>query len=196
MHGKGSLIGKMPGDAWQRQANLRLLLAWQTCTPGKKLMFMGGEFGQQREWSEARELDWSLLSDPAHAGLQRLSADLNRLYRDHPALHTQDFESAGFDWIDCHDSEHSVLSWLRWGSDGSCLIVAVNFTPAPKTGYRIGVPQAGAYVEILNSDSAFYGGSNLGNAGAIDAFAGEWMNRPANMEITLPPLAMVVLQRA
>ena len=196
VHGKGSLIGKMPGDAWQRFANLRLLLAWQTFTPGKKLMFMGGEFGQQREWSEGRELDWGLLSDPAHVGLQRLSGDLNRLYRDHPALHSQDFASSGFDWIDCHDSEHSVLAWIRWGRDGSFVIVAVNFTPAPQTGYRIGVPEAGRYVEILNSDSAYYGGSNLGNAGGINASTGEWMNRPANLEITLPPLAVVVLQRA
>lgn len=195
VHGKGSLIGKMPGDAWQRFANLRLLLAWQTFTPGKKLMFMGDEFGQQREWSESRELDWGLLGDPAHAGLQRLSGDLNRLYRDHPALHSQDFESSGFDWIDCHDSEHSVLSWIRWGNDGSFVIVAVNFTPAPQTGYRIGVPEAGRYGEILNSDSAYYGGSNLGNVGGIEASAGEWMNRPANLEITLPPLAVVVLQR-
>ena len=195
VHGKGSLLGKMPGDAWQRFANLRLLLAWQTFMPGKKLTFMGGEFGQQREWSESRELDWGRLGDPAHAGLQRLSADLNRLYREHPALHTQDFESGGFDWIDCHDSEHSVLSWIRWGNDGSCVVVAVNFTPAPQTGYRIGVPEAGRYGEILNSDSAYYGGSNLGNAGGIEASAGEWMNRPANLEITLPPLGVVVLQR-
>ena len=109
---------------------------------------------------------------------------------------SQDFASRGFDWIDCHDSEHSVLAWIRWGRDGSFVIVAVNFTPAPQTGYRIGVPEAGRYVEILNSDSAYYGGSNLGNAGGINASAGEWMNRPANLEITLPPLAAVVLQRA
>ncbi|MDP3540674.1 MAG: 1,4-alpha-glucan branching protein GlgB [Azonexus sp.] len=196
VHGKGSLIGKMPGDPWQQRANLRLLLAWQALTPGKKLMFMGGEFGQNREWSEARELDWGLLSDPAHAGLKQLSGDLNRLYRDNPALHTQDFESCGFDWIDCHDSEHSVLCWLRWGRDGSFVVVAINFTPVPQTGYRIGVPKAGRYVEILNSDSGHYGGSNLGNGGAIDACVGEWMNLPANLEITLPPLAAVVLQLA
>ena len=195
VHGKGSLLGKMPGDLWQRQANLRLLLAWQALTPGKKLMFMGGEFGQVREWSEARELDWGLLAEPAHQGLQRLSADLNRLYRDLPALHSQDFAAAGFEWIDCHDSEHSVLCWLRWGRDGSFVVVAVNFTPVPHTGYRIGVPQAGRYCEILNSDSAYYAGSNLGNAGAIDACVGEWMRRPANLAITLPPLAAVVFQR-
>ena len=194
VHGKGSLIGKMPGDAWQRAANLRLLLAWQTFTPGKKLMFMGGEFGQSREWSEARELDWSLLADPAHAGLQRLSADLNRLYRDCPALHQQDFAAQGFEWIDCHDSEHSVLAWLRWGRDGSCVIVAVNFTPVPQNSYRLGVPLAGHYVEIFNSDSAHYGGSNLGNVGGVEAWQGEWMNRPANLELTLPPLAAVVLR--
>ncbi|HEX5675239.1 MAG TPA: 1,4-alpha-glucan branching protein GlgB [Azonexus sp.] len=195
VHGKGSLLGKMPGDDWQRFANLRLLLAWQTFTPGKKLSFMGNEFGQRREWSEARELDWGLAAEPGHAGVQRLSADLNALYRDCPALHTQDFESCGFAWIDCHDSAHSILSWLRWGRDGSFLVVAVNFTPEPKTGYRIGVPQPGRYAEILNSDSAYYGGSNLGNGGALDAHAGEWMNCPANLEITLPPLGAVVLQR-
>ncbi len=196
VHGKGSLLGKMPGDDWQRFANLRLLLAWQTFTPGKKLSFMGNEFGQQREWSESRELDWRLANEPPHAGLQRLSGDLNRLYRDLPAMHTQDFESSGFAWIDCHDSAHSVLSWLRWGTDGSFVVVAVNFTPEPKTGYRIGVPQSGDYCEILNSDSHYYGGANLGNAGALAAFAGEWMNQPAHLEITLPPLAAVVLRRA
>ncbi len=195
VHGKGSLVGKMPGDPWQRLANLRLLLAWQALTPGKKLMFMGCEFGQAREWSEARELDWGLLADGGHAGLQRLSADLNRLYRDTPALHQQDFSSHGFEWVDCHDSEHSVLSWLRWGRDGSFVLVAVNFTPVPQTAYRLGVPQPGHYVEILNSDSAHYGGSNLGNAGGLDACAGEWMNRPANLEVTIPPLAAVVLRR-
>lgn len=194
VHGKGSLLGKMPGDAWQRQANLRLLLAWQAFTPGKKLMFMGGEFGQLREWAQDRELDWGLLADPAHAGVQRLSADLNRLYRDLPALHEQDFQPAGFEWIDCHDSEHSVLAWLRWGRDGSCVVVAVNFTPVPRSGYRLGVPQAGRYVEVLNSDSTHYGGSDLGNAGGVEAGEGEWMGRPASLAITLPPLAAVLLK--
>jgi 1,4-alpha-glucan branching enzyme len=196
VHGKGSLLGKMPGDPWQRFANLRLLLAWQALTPGKKLMFMGCEFGQQREWSEARELDWGSLNEPGHAGVLRLSADLNRLYRDCPALHTQDFEAIGFEWIDCRDSEHSVLSWLRWGKDGSFVVVAVNFTPVPQTGYRLGVPKAGSYVELLNTDSAFYGGSNLGNGGTITASDGEWMHRPANLEISIPPLGAVVLQLA
>ena len=194
VHGKGSLLGKMPGDAWQRHANLRLLLAWQALTPGKKLMFMGGEFGQQREWSEARELDWGLLANPENAASQRLSADLNRLYRDLPALHTQDFSPLGFEWIDCNDSEHSVLSWLRWGSDGSFVVVVFNFTPVPQTDYRLGVPEAGNYLELLNTDSVFYGGSNLGNGGALPAHEGEWMGRPANLEVTIPPLGAVVLR--
>ncbi|MBL8457883.1 1,4-alpha-glucan branching protein GlgB [Zoogloea sp.] len=194
VHGKGSLLGKMPGDDWRRRAGLRLLLAWQVCTPGKKLMFMGGEFGQLREWSEARELDWSLLADAGHAGIQRLSADLNHLYRDLPALHEQDFDQAGFEWIDCHDSAQSVLAWLRRGRDGRFVVVIANFTPEPRSSYRIGVPLAGGYREILNSDSAHYGGSNLGNWGRIEALDGEWMNRPASLEATLPPLGLVILQ--
>ena len=193
VHGKRSLLGKMPGDAWQRHANLRLLLAWQALTPGKKLMFMGCEFGQQREWSEARELDWAELAKPENAAAQRLSADLNRLYRDLPALHTQDFSTLGFEWIDCNDSEHSVLSWLRWGKDGSFVVIVFNFTPVPQTAYRLGVPEAGTYVELLNTDSAFYGGSNIGNGGTLPAHGGEWMGRPANLEVTIPPLGAVVL---
>jgi len=195
VHGKGSLLGKMPGDTWQRYANLRLLLAWQALTPGKKLMFMGCEFGQQGEWSEGRELDWGSLANPENAAAQRLSADLNRLYRDLPALHTQDFSALGFEWIDCNDSEHSVLSWLRWGKDGSFVVVVFNFTPVPQPAYRLGVPEAGTYVELLNTDSAFYGGSNLGNGGALTATKGEWMGRPANLEVTIPPLGAVVLRR-
>lgn len=196
VHGKGSLVGKMPGDAWQRLANLRLLLAWQACSPGKKLMFMGGEFGQWREWSEAREIDWGLLSESGHAGVHRLSGDLNRLYRDCRALHEQDFESAGFEWIDCHDSEHSVLAWLRRGRDGSFLVVAINFTPVPRPGYRLGVPHAGAYRELVNSDSAYYGGSDCGNGGLLAASDEAWMGRPASLALTLPPLAAVILQPA
>ena len=196
VHGKGSLMGKMPGDAWQQFANVRLLLAWQACTPGKKLMFMGGEIGQRLEWSERREVDWACLVDGRHEGLQRLSRDLNRLYRDLPALHQQDFEPGGFAWVDCHDSVHSVLSWLRWGHDGSFVLVAMNFTPVPQHGYRLGVPAAGTYREILNSDAALYGGSNLGNGGSVEAQTGEWMGLPANLELTLPPLAAVILQLA
>jgi len=196
VHGKRALIDKMPGDDWQRRANLRLLLAWQTLTPGKKLLFMGGEFGQWREWSEARELDWGLLAEPAHQGIHRLTADLNRLYRDLPALHEQDFSAAGFTWIDCHDSEQSVLCWLRWARDGRFVIAILNFTPVPRHGYRIGVPQAGRYREILNSDSDWYGGGNLGNGGVLEAAAEGWREWPASLTITLPPLAAVVLALA
>ena len=196
VHGKGSLLGKMPGDAWQRLANLRLLMAWQTLTPGKKLTFMGDEFGQFREWSEARELDWQLLQDPGHAALQRLSGDLNRLYRDCPALHGQDFDSRGFEWVDCHDSEHSVLAWLRVGADGSRLLVVCNFTPIPRPDYRVGVPAPGRYVEVLNTDSTYYGGSNVGNAGGREAQPMACMGRPASLCFDLPPLAALVWQAA
>lgn len=196
VHGKGSLIGKMPGDDWQRFANLRLLLAWQICSPGKKLLFMGGEFGQWREWSESRELDWHLLASENHVGVQALSRDLNHFYRDCRALHDQDFDARGFDWIDCHDNEHSVLSWVRWGSDGSFVVVAMNFTPVPQHGYRLGVPRPGHYREAVNTDSGHYGGSNLGNHGEVVAFEGPWMGRPASMELVLPPLAAVVLMPA
>ncbi|MCL2523017.1 MAG: 1,4-alpha-glucan branching protein GlgB [Betaproteobacteria bacterium] len=194
VHGKGALLAKMPGDDWQRRANLRLLFTWQTLTPGKKLMFMGGEFGQPREWSSARELDWGLLADPAHLGLQRLAADLNRLYRDLPALHEQDFSAAGFSWIDCHDNEQSVLCWLRWARDGRFVVTILNFTPVPRHNYRIGVPQAGRYREILNSDSDWYGGSNLGNGGILETTAESWREWPASLTLTLPPLAAVVLE--
>jgi 1,4-alpha-glucan branching enzyme len=193
VHGKRALLNKMPGDEWQRRANLRLLLAWQTLTPGKKLMFMGGEFGQWREWSEARELDWPLLTHSAHQGVQRLAADLNRLYRDLPALHEQDFVSDGFSWIDCHDSEQTVLCWLRRARDGRFVVAVLNFTPVPRYGYRIGVPQAGHYREIVNSDSAWYGGGNLGNEGFLEATEG-WREWPASLVLTLPPLAAVLLE--
>ncbi|MCL2296908.1 MAG: 1,4-alpha-glucan branching protein GlgB [Proteobacteria bacterium] len=193
VHGKRALLDKMPGDDWQRRANLRLLLAWQALTPGKKLMFMGGEFGQWQEWTEARELDWGLLADPAHQGIQRLAIDLNRLYRDMPALHEQDFSGAGFQWIDCHDSEQSVLCWLRWARDGRFIVAALNLTPVPRQGYRIGVPQGGRYREILNSDSGWYGGSNLGNNGILETTDG-WREWPASLALTLPPLAAVVLE--
>ncbi|MBS1190771.1 MAG: 1,4-alpha-glucan branching enzyme [Rhodocyclaceae bacterium] len=193
VHGKGSLIGKMPGDDWQRFANLRLLFAWQTFTPGKKLMFMGGEFGQWREWTERWELDWHLLAWERHIGLQSLSRDLNRLYRDCRTLHEQDFDPLGFEWIDCHDNENSVLSWLRWGRDGSFVVVVMNFTPVPRHGYRLGVPRPGHYREIVNTDSAYYGGSNLGNHGGVNASPDSWMGRPASLELVLPPLAAVVL---
>ena len=196
VHGKRALLGKMPGDDWQRWANLRLLLAYQMLLPGKKLLFMGGEFGVPHEWRCNEELPWHLLEQASHAGLALLVRDLNRLYVTQPALHELDFEAAGFAWIDCHDSEQSVISWLRQGRDGRSLAVVCNFTPTPRHGYRIGVPQAGSWHELLNTDSAYYGGSNLGN-GTADALptAGPWMDRPASLVLDLPPLAVLLLEQ-
>jgi len=193
VHGKGSLLGKMPGDDWQRLANLRLLFALQATSPGKKLLFMGGELAQRREWSQARELDWGLLEHDAHRGVQRLVADLNRLYREVPALHELDFDPAGFAWIDCHDADHSVISWTRQARDGRAAAIAFNFTPVPRHDYRLGLPCAGAWHEALNTDSRYYGGSDVGNRGEILAQAGDWMNRPASATLTLPPLGAVIL---
>jgi 1,4-alpha-glucan branching enzyme len=196
VHGKGSLLGKMPGDGWQQFANLRLLLAYQATTPGKKLNFMGNEFGQGREWSEARELDWELLQQPLQRGVQALCRDLNRLHREVAALHELDFDYDGFRWVDCHDSDQSVLSFLRYARDRSHVVVVLNFTPVVRHGYRIGVPEAGRYIEILNTDSAYFGGSNVGNGAGLDARADPWMGLPGSVELTLPPLACVVLRHA
>ena len=193
VHGKHSLLGKMPGDAWQRFANLRLLLAYQTMAPGKKLTFMGAELAQPHEWRGAEELPWGLLTQQVHGGMQHLVGDLNRLYTSQPALHELDFAAEGFSWIDCHDSEQSVISWLRYARDGSFVAVILNFTPVPRLSYRIGVPSAGVYRELLNTDSQFYGGSDLGNGLGLTAEKRSWMNRPASLTLTLPPLACVVL---
>ncbi len=193
VHGKRSLLDKMPGDAWQKFANLRLLLAWQACTPGKKLNFMGNEFGQGREWRVGGELDWHLLETAWHGGAQACARDLNRLYRDVPALHDLDFDPAGFQWIDCHDADHSVVSWLRRDREGRCVVVLMNFTPVSRPGYRIGVPSGGHYREIFNSDSRFYGGSDQGNGHGVTAEAHPWMNLPWSLVLTLPPLAAVIL---
>ncbi len=194
VHGKGSLVAKMPGDAWQQFANLRLLLAWQLASPGKKLNFMGNEFGQGREWRVGWELDWGLLNIDWHAGIQRLARDLNHFYRNDPALHGLDFESGGFHWLDCNDADHSVLSLFRRASDGQCTIVVLNFTPVPRHGYRLGVPMAGYYREILNTDSALYGGSNAGNGGGLNSEPQPWMGQPNSIVLTLPPLAGILLK--
>jgi 1,4-alpha-glucan branching enzyme len=193
VHGKSSLLGKMPGDEWQRFANLRVLLTYQMTTPGKKLLFMGCEIGQGDEWRDREELPWSLLQWPAHEGVQRLTRDLNRLYADLPALHELDFFHEGFSWVDCHDADQSIISWLRLARDGSFVVVVLNLTPVPRQGYRIGVPEAGEYRELLNSDSHHYGGSDLGNAGNLQATAEPWMGRPASLVMTVPPLAGVVI---
>ncbi|MBK8335536.1 MAG: 1,4-alpha-glucan branching protein GlgB [Sterolibacteriaceae bacterium] len=193
VHGKRALLGKMPGDKWLRCANLRLLLAYQTMLPGKKLGFMGSEFGQEREWSEHRELDWGLLDDPAHRGIANLTRDLNRIYRDRAELHELDFQPEGFQWIDCHDADHSVIAFLRRSRDGRVAIVVLNFTPVPQFGYRIGTPAPGNWREAINTDSAHYGGSNLGNAGRLTASELAWLPWPASIELTLPPLGALLL---
>ncbi len=193
VHGKGSLLGKMPGDAWQKFANVRLLLAWQFASPGKKLNFMGNELAQGREWRVDWELDWGLLGIEWHRGMQTMLRDLGRLYRELPALHDLDFEQAGFEWIDCHDADQSVLAFERRARDGSVVVAAFNFTPVPRHGYRIGLPAPGNWREVFNSDSGFYAGSNSGNAGEILAQPLAWMNRKQSAEITLPPLGALIL---
>ncbi|HCI52554.1 MAG TPA: 1,4-alpha-glucan branching enzyme [Gallionella sp.] len=193
VHGKGSLLSKMPGDAWQKFANLRLLLTYQMTSPGKKLNFMGNEIAQGREWQSKWELEWWQLGEELHRGMQNLTHDLNKLYSSLPALHELDFESAGFSWIDCNDAEKSVLSFQRTARNGACVIVALNLTPLPRQHYRIGLPELTQYREALNSDSTYYAGSNLGNAGLITAESIPWMGLPYSAEISLPPLAGVIL---
>lgn len=195
VHGKSSLINKMTGDEWQQRATLRLLFTYLFTYPGAKLLFMGGEFGQRREWSEARELDWSLLKYSDHRGLHKLVQDLNGLYRRERSLHGQDYQPDGFQWIDCHDSTQSVICFLR-AADGEVTVVAANFTPVPRYGYRVGLPSGGMWREVLNSDSAYYGGSNLGNPFVMTAENEPWMNRHWSLALTLPPLAAIVLRPA
>ena len=194
VHGKGSLIGRMPGDDWQRFANLRLLFAAQFAQPGKKLLFMGGEFGQWREWHHDTSLDWHLTGEPLHGGVQRWVADLNALYRHVPALHVLDCDPGGFEWIDANDSKQSVLTLLRRdGSGRGDVLVALNFTPVPREAYRIGVPSGGFWRERLNSDAVEYGGSGWGNLGGVTASDVGWHGRPHSVEIALPPLGAVFL---
>jgi 1,4-alpha-glucan branching enzyme len=192
-HLKYSLLEKMPGDDWQRLANLRLLYTCMWTYPGKKLLFMGGEFAQGRKWNHAEALDWHLLDQPAHRGAQALVSDLNHLYETVPALHAHDFESQGFEWIDCHDAPQSTISFVRrHGND--VLVVVLNFTPVTRHDYRIGVPLPGVYREVLNSDSEYYGGSNVGNGGDLKAQPRPWMGRRHSLNVTLPPLGGVVFR--
>jgi len=193
VHGKGSLLGKMPGDAWRQFANLRLLSAYQMTNPGKKLNFMGNEFGQGREWNAGWELDWGLLQSHWHEGVQHCQRDLNRLYRHLPQLHELDFNHDGFAWIDCHDADQSVLSYLRRDRQGRAVICAFNFTPIPRDGYRIGCPAGGLWRGIFNSDSEWYGGSNAGNGAGLLAEEQPWMGFGHSLVITLPPLAGIIL---
>ena len=193
VYGKRSLVEKMPGDRWQKFANLRLLLGYMWTHPGKKLLFMGGEFGQWREWNHDRQLDWELTRAPDHAGAQLWLRDLNRAYRDTPALHRLDFSPAGFQWVDMHDSDDSVITFLRLDDDGAPALVACNFTPVVRERYRVGVPRAGRWREVLNSDAPCYGGSGVGNLGTVQGEDVPWHGREHSLALTLPPLAMVLL---
>jgi len=191
VYGKSSLIGKMPGDEWQKFANLRALFGYMYAQPAKKLLFMGGEFGQWREWVHDSSLDWDLLDYPLHAGLQRWVEDLNRLYRSEPALHELDCDPAGFEWIDCNDADSSVLSLIRKAKSSSAImLVLCNFTPVPRYSYRVGTPRGGQWQEILNSDAARYGGSNMGNLGGAETAPIGLHGRPYSLTLTLPPLSV------
>ena len=191
VYGKRSLIGKMPGDDWQKFANLRALFGYMYAQPGKKLLFMGGEFGQWREWVHDSSLDWDLLSYPLHAGLQRWVQDLNRLYRSEPALHEMDCDPAGFEWIDCDDADSSVVTLIRKGkSNPTMILVLCNFTPVPRYSYRLGSPRGGYWQEILNSDASEYGGSNMGNLGGVETVPIPLHARPYSLTVTLPPLSV------
>ncbi len=195
VHGKNSLLHKMPGDMWQQFANLRLLYAYQCAHPGKKLLFMGQELAQRNEWSESRSLDWHLLQHDAHRGIQRLVGDLNRLYASEAAFHQVEFDWHGFEWIDANDADNSVLSFIRRGKKPEDLIVAViNATPVVREGYRLGVPQPGYYREIMNTDAAHYGGSNVGNMGGQQASDHPAQGRQHSLVLTLPPLAAIFLK--
>jgi len=197
VHGKGSLLSKVPGSPWQQFATLRLLFGYMWGHPGKKLLFMGCDFGQGDEWSEAKSLDWHLLQYPFQSGLQRWMTDLNRLYRAEPALHQVDFDWPGFEWLEVHDNENSVFAFLRRGHDPDNPVVVVsNFTPVPRHAYRLGVPRGGHWRELLNSDAEMYGGSNLGNGGLVWATDEPWGNHAHCLEVTLPPLGMLLLKPA
>ncbi|HEY8553600.1 MAG TPA: 1,4-alpha-glucan branching protein GlgB [Burkholderiales bacterium] len=196
VHGKGSLFGKMPGDEWQKFANLRALFGYMYAHPGKKLMFMGGEFGQRHEWNHDASLDWHLLEDPRHAGLRRLVRDLNRLYASEPALHRRDCDQSGFRWIDCCDSEQSVVSFLRSDGEDEQVLVACNFTPVPRHNYRLGVPRAGFWRELLNSDATVYGGAGFGNLGGVESVPIPAHGYGHSITLTLPPLGVLYLKQS
>jgi 1,4-alpha-glucan branching enzyme len=193
VHGKGSLLSKMPGDRWQQFANLRALLAWMWAHPGRPLLFMGGEIGQNDEWRHDASVDWHLLEYPEHAGVQAMVRVLNDVYRQEPALWEQDFDWTGFRWIDPNDADNSVLSFLRFPvSSGRVIACMANLTPVPRQGYRVGLPQPGRWVEIFNSDSAKFGGSNA-TVGEVTAETVGWNDLDYSAELTLPPLGVVWL---
>jgi 1,4-alpha-glucan branching enzyme len=192
VHGKGSIVGKMPGDEWQRFANLRLLYGYMFAQPGKKLLFMGDEFGQVREWGHDMSLEWHVLQFPVHSGVQKWVEQLNRAFRNEPALHELDSDPAGFEWVDCNDTKSSVISMLRKGKKPEDTILTVcNFTPVPRDNYRIGVPYDGFWRELLNSDATEYAGSGVGNLGGKQADEEPTHGRPYSLAVTLPPLGAV-----
>jgi 1,4-alpha-glucan branching enzyme len=192
VHGKGSLIRRMPGDDWQQFANVRLLLGYMWAHPGKKLLFMGCEFAQRREWTHEDSLEWHVLQYPLHEGVQRWVADLNRLYRENSSLHSKDFSAEGFRWVQRGDWEQSAVSFLRLGKEGAPPVLAVfNFTPVPRFNYRVGVPRGGYWREILNGDAPMYGGSGLGNFGGADSVPMPYEEYSHSLTLTLPPLSVV-----
>jgi 1,4-alpha-glucan branching enzyme len=202
VHGKGSLLAKMPGDRWQQLANLRSLFGWMWAHPGKQLVFMGSELGDDREWSHDHSLNWDLVENPDHAGIRALMQSLNRVYRERPALWERDTTGEGFRWIDASDTDNSVLSFLRFGAGGEAglatgspvLACVANFTPVPHQGYRVGLPLAGRWREVLNTDASFFGGSGMGNKGGVTASPTTWHGLPASAELTLPPLGVIWLE--
>jgi 1,4-alpha-glucan branching enzyme len=200
VHGKKSMVDKMPGDQWQKFANLRALYGYMYGHPGKKLLFMGGELGQWNEWYHDVSLDWHLLEYPLHSGLQRWVRDLNMFYRKEPSLFELDSEQAGFEWVDCNDNASSTISFLRRGRNDlnapqRLTLFVVNFTPVPRCGHRVGVPEGGRWQEVLNSDSGLYGGSGIGNLGGVDAEAIHAHGRDWSLNLTIPPLACIIFQK-
>ncbi len=196
VHGKRSLLGRMPGDDWQRFANLRAYFGLMYAHPGKKLLFMGGEFGQNDEWNHDQSLDWHLTEFAPHAGMQQLVRDLNHVYRSTPALHAQDFDGAGFSWLDWKDADSSVFSWLRFDGEGRVALCVVNMTPVVREGYRVGAPKPGQWRERFNSDAREYDGSGVGNDGAVNTEPQGWHDQPHSLTLTLPPLATLILEPA
>jgi 1,4-alpha-glucan branching enzyme len=193
VHGKRSLLGRMPGDDWQRFANLRAYYGFMYGHPGKKLLFMGAEIAQEREWDHDQSLDWHLLEQDRHRGVQNLVRDLNRVYRDTAAMHELDFSNTGFEWIDWQDADSSVLCWIRYAQDGSFVICMSNFTPLVRRGYRIGVPQQGSYTELLNTDAEEYGGSGVGLHADLHTENTPAHGRTQSLQLDLPPLATLIL---
>jgi 1,4-alpha-glucan branching enzyme len=194
VHGKGSLTGKMPGDLWQKLANTRALLAFMWAFSGKQLIFMGAELGDEQEWSEDRGLNWALVDDPMRSGIKRLVQDLNRAYKNTPALWTQDTSPGGFRWITSEDSQHNTFSFLRFAPDGGTLACVVNFAAVPHEGYRIGLPRTGTWREVVNTDSELYGGSGVGNLGAVEAEPLPWHGLSASAALRVPPLGALWLR--